>query len=115
MKNIAFWTLLALNAVLLVALGGRLVKGNPAMAQLGNGQAANGRDDFLMIPGEINGGKQRHRLRDRRDGPISSSSMSLRRLDEAADDLQWPRGTCCGDFDNNRPARVPTRAARGGR
>jgi hypothetical protein len=54
MKTIALWTLVALNAALAVAVAGRLVKGNVAVAQ--QAPVANGHDDFLMIPGEIVGG-----------------------------------------------------------
>ncbi len=53
MKNFAFWTLIAVNAVLLVGLGSRLVKSDAALAQSGAGAVATGRDDFLMVPGEI--------------------------------------------------------------
>ena len=53
MKTFALWTLLALNAALAVSVAGRWVGGDKAIAQQ---QPANNRDDFLMIPGEINGG-----------------------------------------------------------
>ena len=53
MKNLALWTLAALNAVLAVALASHLVRGDAAIAQV---PQATSRDDYLMIPGEINGG-----------------------------------------------------------
>ena len=53
MKTIALWTLLGVNLILTVALAGNLVRANPARAQV---QEATSRDDYLMMPGEINGG-----------------------------------------------------------
>ena len=53
MKNLAFWTLAGLNAVLALALASNLFRGNAAVAQV---QQASSRDDYLMVPGEINGG-----------------------------------------------------------
>ena len=54
MKNLAFWTLAGLNLVLAVALGTNLFRGSVAVAQV-PAQASN-LNDFLMMPGEINGG-----------------------------------------------------------
>ncbi len=54
MKKIALLTLIAVNAVLALSLVSRMTRENKAVAQAGGGASA--RDDFLMVPGEINGG-----------------------------------------------------------
>ena len=53
MKTFALWTLVAVNAALIVTVGSRLFREDRADAQAA---AASGRDDYLMIPGEIVGG-----------------------------------------------------------
>ncbi len=53
MKTVACWTLVGVNAVLAIALASRLFGGGVAVAA---GPEATSRDDYLMIPGEINGG-----------------------------------------------------------
>jgi hypothetical protein len=54
MKNLAFWTLVGLNLVLAAALATNLFRGSAAVAQ--TPPQASSRDDYLMIPGEVNGG-----------------------------------------------------------
>ncbi len=54
MKNLSFWTLMGLNLVLLTALATNLARGPVAVAQ--QAPVANARDDYLLVPGEINGG-----------------------------------------------------------
>jgi hypothetical protein len=52
MKTVAFWTLIALNAVLLATFVSRMSKPNIAAAQVGGGRLG----DYIMIPGSVTGG-----------------------------------------------------------
>lgn len=52
MKKTVFWTLVALNAVLLAALLAPYMKSSEALAQRSGGR----RPELLMIPGEVIGG-----------------------------------------------------------
>jgi hypothetical protein len=52
MKNVAFWTLLVLNVVLLAAFVSRMTKPNVAQAQVGGARLG----DYIMIPGSVVGG-----------------------------------------------------------
>jgi len=54
MKNLAFWTLAGLNLVLAAALATNLIRPSAAVAQVP--PQASSRDDYLMVPGEVNGG-----------------------------------------------------------
>jgi hypothetical protein len=53
MKNLVFWSLIGVNGVLAAGLAAHLLGDTAAVAQV---PAATSRDDYLMIPGEINGG-----------------------------------------------------------
>ncbi len=55
MKKTALWALAALNVVLLAALAAPYIRGNPAMAQRGDGGGGK-RPEIMMIPGEVIGG-----------------------------------------------------------
>ncbi len=52
MKNLAFYTLISLNAVLLALFVARMSKPNVAAAQVGEGRIG----DYIMIPGSVTGG-----------------------------------------------------------
>ena len=50
MKNAVVWTLITVNAILLLSFGYKMTKSNTAMAQV------NRHGDYLMVPGEVIGG-----------------------------------------------------------
>ena len=52
MKNVALWTLIGLNVVLLAAFTTRMTKSNTANAAQTGGRPG----DYLMIPGTVLGG-----------------------------------------------------------
>jgi hypothetical protein len=52
MKTVALWSLIVMNAALLVVFASRMTKSNTAQAQAAAGRPG----DYLMIPGQVIGG-----------------------------------------------------------